>query len=635
MKKKNLQGMFLFLIALFFTGQSVSAQTWDILNKSMGPDYTSATGGVWYKPQAAGVITQETGYVNFKKVTGVLGWTWLKPNPAFANLTSGTAYSVEVKVRVNASGTTSTNEANQISLRLQGSSNLIAPIFLKYGNGVTGGSVTTVVNGTNAYTLNTSEWQIYRFVLHADHLKYDVYVAGVEEPIFENIAITSKSSESNGVYFGAETNYYCDMDIEYAKVGTGDFYYKPRISNPVILSSEGHMKGNNVTNITVTANTVGLNGEQVMFSLVDGSNIAVTDVTSQTITVANNVAVATLTIPANVPAGQYKVKVNATGQVGGVDVTPKTSPYTIAPTSEWDMVDKTMTAWNAGNYLDKPWVSYVGSNLTGGADRYSFTQENGYVNLTKTYCTANSNSLTLSTPNILISTNTPYTVEYKARINPIDKGAFPDVSGAGKEMNWLSVRIENTTSALYFAYDADGNGYVTLNSNILAATPAEKIAVNIGEWNLYRFVLSADRTTFDLYVNGTIVFDDKPTTSTTGTNILSLGAGGWDRCNMDVEYAKMGTGDLGPGTPTSVVLPVSKGISIYPSVVKSGEKLTINAENADKLLVEIIDLSGNRISSTKINNSFGEIQTPATSGLYFVKVTTNENQVSVLKVIVK
>jgi hypothetical protein len=104
-------------------------------------------------------------------------------------------------------------------------------------------------------------------------------------------------------------------------------------------------------------------------------------------------------------------------------------------------------------------------------------------------------------------------------------------------------------------------------------------------------------------------------------------AGG--RLNANIGYAKEENG------PNSLVLPVSKGLSIYPSAVKRGEKLTVNAKNADELSVEIINVPGNRISYTRINGSSGDVRAPLASGLYFVKVCANENPVKTSKIIVR
>jgi hypothetical protein len=73
----------------------------------------------------------------------------------------------------------------------------------------------------------------------------------------------------------------------------------------------------------------------------------------------------------------------------------------------------------------------------------------------------------------------------------------------------------------------------------------------------------------------------------------------------------------------------------YPSTIGRGEKFTVKAENADKLSVEIIDLSGNRMSHSNINASSGKVYAPVVPGFYFVKITTSEHLVKTSKIIVK
>lgn len=203
----------LFLIIAFVLAFGSSfAQTWDILDKSMTDNYegwSTAKGGTI-------VITQNEGYVNLAKSGN---WAWFRPATPIGALTSGVPYSIEFKVRVNS------GDQGQISFRMNGGEDQItAPVFLKYGDGVTGGSVSTVAGGaSNAYTLNTSDWQIYRLVLRSNHREYDVYLDGVNEPVLETGKTASKTDQG-GVYFGAETGQSCNIDIEYVKIGTGDFF---------------------------------------------------------------------------------------------------------------------------------------------------------------------------------------------------------------------------------------------------------------------------------------------------------------------------------------------------------------------------------------------------------------------------
>jgi hypothetical protein len=220
MKKSTL----VFLILAVFAsaplwGNEPGNWNWDILNKSMSAWDTNegeSTNGAWTTAKGGTITVQtvEDSYVNLVKSGN---WAWFRPTVALGNLTSNTAYTVEVKVRVKS------GNQGQISLRMNGGGDsFTAPIFLKYGDEETPGSVSTVAGGaSNAYTLNTSDWQIYRLVLRANHSEYDVYVDGLRDPVLQTGKTASKTDQG-GVYFGAESSQSCELDIEYVRMGTGD-----------------------------------------------------------------------------------------------------------------------------------------------------------------------------------------------------------------------------------------------------------------------------------------------------------------------------------------------------------------------------------------------------------------------------
>ncbi|OJV31946.1 MAG: hypothetical protein BGO29_00450 [Bacteroidales bacterium 36-12] len=313
----------------------VAPSQWNILDKSMltwNQDDGSDTNRAWALAQggsAASVMTLGDNFVNFTKTnTGASArWAWLRPATALANLIEDQSYSLEVKARVNEIDKTTFPdgtyfEANQIALRFANTAT--TPIYLRYGDAETG-SISTISNGSNAYNINTSEWQVYRIVLHAD-LKYDVYIDGIEEPIFEGQK-GGTNGDQNGVYFGAESQHRCNLDIEYAKLGIGDFFSKPRITT-VALSHNSHVIGNSST-ITVTANTSLIdNNEILLFSLVDENDTEIVAAVEATVT--DNVATANIEIPEDTPSGQYFVKVAVPdNQIGDVNVAAKTIAYEI------------------------------------------------------------------------------------------------------------------------------------------------------------------------------------------------------------------------------------------------------------------------------------------------------------------
>ena len=297
----------------------VFAHTWDVLNKSM--DAYNRDGGLptneaWQVNQggnAGGIATQEENYVNFTKTkaggSGSGCWAWIRPADALPEPVAGTSYSIEVKARVHPVGVPDDGsyiEANQMALRV-GSKNIAAPIYLKYGDGVSGGSVSLVPGGTDAYALNTAEWQVYRWVFHADHSRYDVYVEGVDGSVFEDVEVVS-TGDANGVYFGAESYHRCNIDVMYVKMGTGDFFSGSKIVS-VNLSSDSQVEKTART-IEVTATTVRINdGETLLVSLVDDEDRTLVEAVEAV--VIGDKAVAELTIPATVTKGNYYVKVAA------------------------------------------------------------------------------------------------------------------------------------------------------------------------------------------------------------------------------------------------------------------------------------------------------------------------------------
>ena len=314
----------------------VFAHTWDVLNMSM--DAYNRDGGLptneaWQVNQggnAGGVATQEDGYVNFTKTkaggSGSGCWAWVRPADALSEPVAGTSYSIEVKARVHSVGVPDDGsyiEANQIALRV-GSKSIAAPIYLKYGDGVSGGSVSSVPGGADACALNTAEWQVYRWVFHADHARYDVYVEGMDGPVFEDVEVIS-TGDANGVYFGAESYHRCNMDVMYVKMGTGDFFSGSKIVS-VNLSSDSQVEETTRT-IEVTVTTVRINdGETLLVSLVDDEDRTLVEAVEAV--VIGDKAVAELTIPATVTKGNYYVKVAAPNdQIGETTVRPQTVGY--------------------------------------------------------------------------------------------------------------------------------------------------------------------------------------------------------------------------------------------------------------------------------------------------------------------
>ena len=335
--------IFLALLAcISLTGNAFAAITWDILDKTMDPwnaDGGATTNKAWTTSKAGSgiTVTQGSGFVNITK-TGVAtnnNYAFLIP-PALT-LTGNTAYTFEVKARVHPIDKMTypdnqTNfESNQISARLN---NKNLAIHLKYGDENTGymsigGAMSH--DAANKYTLNTSEWHRYRFVFHAGNTTYDVYVDDGNEPVFENVTAAGMSG-SNILRLGGETAHRCNMDIEHAKMGTGDLVSQPKITS-VMLSSDSHVENGSRPPVTATVATAMIdNGEKLLLSLVDELGTEI--VAPVEITVNGNAAVSLIDIPASLPIGKYAVKASAPNDIiGDVTITPRSAQYVVADVS--------------------------------------------------------------------------------------------------------------------------------------------------------------------------------------------------------------------------------------------------------------------------------------------------------------
>lgn len=636
MKKTNL----LFALILF-SGNLLLAQTWDILDKSMAKYNQNdgvATNQAWAVAQgssAGSVATQQTGYVNFTKtnVGTSARWAWVRPATALANVTIGMPYSIEVKVRVNSTGIAdnATNfEANQIALRL-GSRTIAAPIFLRYGDGISSGSVSTNSAGSNAYRLNTSVWQVYRLVFQANQTKYDVYVAGVEEPIFTNVPVGT-TGDQNGVYFGAESAHRCNIDIEYVKMGTGDFFSKPRIAS-VTLSRDSHAGGNEST-VTVTANTISIeNGKKLQFSVIDrNDNLVVTPVETS---VTNNLATANLVIPATVVQGLYKIKVAASEQINGMNVLPKTVLYEVVDpiiAQTWDVLNRdfSVRGWN-----DFPeWGLEKGGSLPANF----VTQQTGYVNISKTQAFGSGYYGFLVSPATTLSANSAYTYEVKARVKAIDKNEFPDIAkpmpseAGGYEANQIGFLVNNKHMSVYILYGDQNTGYAAspvVDGTGVSPSTTLKYTLNTSEWHVYKLIFNADNTKYDIYIDGELIFENIPLFNKTGSNVAKIGGESWQRCNMDIEYVRMATGDLVSGNKPKLT---SVALSSDSHIVNNARTISVTANTAnindgEKLQVSLINEGGSDMLTPieitiSSNTGSANLTIPATVplGEYNVKV---------------
>ena len=596
----------IFLMMLFAV-PALFAQS--ILDKQMGTFEADPAWEEYSGQNAAATLTQEEDYVNFKKTaTGQSGyWAWLKPAEPFDALVMGTAYSIEVKARLHPVGVAddgSNYEANQISLRV-GTENLYVPIYLKYGDASTG-YVSTRSGGEDAYHLNTAEEQIYRLLLHPDHKTYNVYVDGIDGPVFENVA-TSTHTNENGVYIGAESRHRCNIDVMYVKMNAGDLFSQANIAS-IDLSQSIQAVGEETT-ITVTVHTALVDdGTKLQCSLVNALTEAEVVPAVET-TVTDNVANAKLTIPASVPIGMYAVKVEAKDQA---EILPKTVSYEIksADRVQWDVIDRDFSekAWND----DPAWSYEKGSNVP--AD-FIEQQADGYVHIYKTQAAGSYNYGFLTSPAVDIRSNTSYTYEVKAKVGPIDKTQFPDddlkpAAGdeGGYEGNQIAFQLNGKLMSVYVTYgDEDNPGYVAshiIDGTGIGPSTENRMQLNTSIDHTYRLIYHYYKDRYDIYVDGELYFEDIQLINKESGNVAKIGGESWQRCNLNVAYVRLGTGDLNTGNKTLIAtMDLSSDSHVYGNErtvqvtahtlnLADGEELSVNFTDEEGLaLVDPVNLT--------------------------------------------
>lgn len=645
MKKINL-----ITVLILFAANLFAAPTWDLIDKSMtawnvndGSDtdkaWSSYIGNNLKNNPTGYSITQGEGFVNLTKTHAEATNASALINSAGVAVATNTPYTIEFKARINPINKTDFPdvagtgwELNAISSRVNKKT---TDIYLGYAEDARG-YVTLNKNYPSAEAervyLDISVWHVYSLVLSADNTKFDLYIDG--ELVFENAPTADMNSASNIMRFGtAAERSRCNIDVQYAKMGTGDFYSKARISS-VALSHNNHVAGNEST-VSITANTLLVNdGEKLLFSLIDGDDTEIVAPVEGTVT--NNVATADLVIPANIPDGNYFVKAAApNGQIGGVDVAPKTIPYLIeesdTPPSIWDVLDKSMAAWNAdgGKDTNKAW------NVTKGKDiSLTPTQENGYVNITKTVTKSGYAYGFITPQDLTLQSNTAYSFAVKARVNAINKTTFPDTED-GFESIEISARLNTKNMAIYLKHGDENTGYISL-TEAMNHDDEDKYRLNTSEWHIYRFVFYADNSKYDVYIDDIEepIFENIETSSMTGSNILRLGAGSYGRCNLDIESVKIATGDL-----YSKAKIVSTVLSSDSHVENNARTITVTAntvliDDAEKLLISLVDGEDNAVvnaieatvSQNKAETSF-TIPGTVAKGKYYIKAAAPDGKI--------
>ena len=320
-----------------------------------------------------------------------------------------------------------------------------------------------------------------------------------------------------------------------------------------------------------------------------------------------------------------------------------------AVTPVWDILNKSMAAWNTddGDTYNRAWSLSKGNQITGDV----VFQESGYVNITKTQ-TFNGNRYALLVPAaVTVVNNVAYSIEVTARLQAIDKVAFPDITPppyseakvGGFESNQISARLRNRVLVVHLKHGDGEMGYLTINPNVDPAE-ADRYYVSTAEWHTYRFLLHADNLSYDVFIDDVElpIFKNVATVAGTGSNILRLGAETTHRCSMDIQTVKMGTGDFYTDPKiSSVTLDADNHeegneatllVTANTAFINDGQPLIfslLDDDDADVVTPVIANVTDNVATGSIV------IPSTVTRGQYTVKVSVEDDKIGEYTIVAK
>lgn len=662
----------IFLVTLGLLSANLFAtETWDVLDKSM--EAWNANGGetnnkAWATSQAgSGIkVTQETGYVNITKTSVASGsnYAFLIPQ-AFISLPE-TPYSIAIKARCHPidkgiyPDVSGGFESNQISARVN---NKNLAIHLKYGDENTG--YLTVNPGlepkdADKYKINTSEWHTYRIVFHADNSIYDVYVDDIKEPIFENVA-TSVMAGSSILRLGAESTHRCNMDIEYAKVGTGDFYSRAKlVSVSLSAISQAEEKSNTVT---VTANTIAIDDNQKLeVSLVDSDNKIV--VSAVEAIVLESKAKVDFTIPSGLTKAKYFVKIAAPdGKIGDVNVTPQLADYMI--TSSAFEGKNLVTFGNSITAAANSWAHQTEEKLR-FADLYNgaiagacwyrrarlaqdgdsiWTQDyndpnfagfgNGANNTREQFQKIINNCAVIHIQKYLQErTSTPDYIILSYGTNDIET-SMGNPDAVIKEPDLKKVSLYSMCGALRWSLETLKTEFPTAKIYVALPIQARDGGKNSANKRkiagIKKVCDSMSVPYFDCYNESGITQANEGTYLRDGLHPNAAGQ------VVHGDYIIKKLEEMVQSSSIDEEIAEAKNVSISSSVLKPGESFSVICHTSDLSLSEanFYSVAGSRVYQKSISGNESTLQAPNISGVYFVNVKLNNNVSKTFKVLVK
>ena len=552
-------------------------------------------------------------YVNVTKTGAPSGggggwhaWVASPSNPA-TFLPAGGDFTVEATIRVHEM-TSAHTVGNKFGIRFGPTGTpILMEVYIGYG-GPNEGFVSLTPDGSGPFTyfLDTRGFVDYRMVVH-DTNTFSMYVNGVLAFANAPQGTDTPGTGGNIVKFGAESRHVCNMDIAAVRIANTQLIpIGATETAPVVISESSR---------TVEAGGGGrfplraAGSGPITFTL-ENAPAGVT--IEQVLTFPGRTE---LVIPSTVTSGVYNFTIRATNTQGE---STQTFTLTVAgDAGDWTWERNLFPDFTANNWRF----------IRGGSSNATTRQGTSYANITSNQIASGGTWAWIATP---VGFNLPasgaFTFETRARVHP-------SVNPAG---NKLSIRFENQWLAeVYIGYGEHG-GFV---SNRASGDTEFTFWLDTTVFNDYRLIVSQDRLTFSLYVNGILAFEGAPRTlavpDSRGADLWKMGAESWNSCNMDIEIVRYAERAVVPYP----VLPAIRSATIDETNFVNDEPITISVEittsatdDGTAFNVELVDaarnpLSPRQIVSGTITDNTGTVQLtlPAefATGRYFVRVEMN------------
>jgi hypothetical protein len=189
----------------------------------------------------------------------------------------------------------------------------------------------------------------------------------------------------------------------------------------------------------------------------------------------------------------------------------------------------------------------------------------------------------------------------------------------------------NNVAASFFM-ESNGRYFVFFNGssgNICVAEVGEALDMEI-HWGEY---MKAADVIIDKDDNGNLIALPRVAsplfvTDDMGKRYMFFEAG--SRLGANIAYAKE------QEVTTSATLPSMNHstVSLYPTLLRKGQQITIQTKDSKILCVEVFDILGKKVQSFNFKNETCKLAIPYSKGLYVLKTTLEDNSVFEAKIIV-